>query len=113
LDQLEQFLAKLEHNQHTWIQYHIIGSGRNYYNLGSFICYAKEVWSQNYASGDKQEFVEVISINVQNILYALEDYASGDKQVFVEAISLNVQNILYALEENAIHRRSKNKDLST
>jgi hypothetical protein len=57
--------------------------------------------------------VEVISINVQNILYALEDYASGDKQVFVEAISLNVQNILYALEENAIHRRSKNKDLST
>jgi hypothetical protein len=57
--------------------------------------------------------VEVISINVQNILYALEDYASGDKQVFVEAISLNVQNILYALEENAIHRRSKTKDLST
>jgi hypothetical protein len=31
----------------------------------------------------------------------------------VEAISLNVQNILFALEENAIHRHSKPEDLIT
>jgi hypothetical protein len=47
----------------------------------------QEVWSQNYASGDKSEFAE--------------------------AISLNDQNILYALKENAIHRHSKPEDLST
>jgi hypothetical protein len=47
----------------------------------------QEVWSQNYASWDKSEFVE--------------------------AISLNGQNIHFALKENAIHRRSKPEDLST
>jgi hypothetical protein len=31
----------------------------------------------------------------------------------VEAISLNGQNILFALKENIIHERSKPKDLST
>jgi hypothetical protein len=31
----------------------------------------------------------------------------------VKAISLNVQNILFALEENAIHWRSKLQDPST
>jgi hypothetical protein len=31
----------------------------------------------------------------------------------VEAISLNAQNILFALEENAIHQRSKLEDHST
>jgi hypothetical protein len=47
----------------------------------------QEVWSQNFASKDKLEFAE--------------------------AISLNGQNILSALKENAIHRRSKPKDPST
>jgi hypothetical protein len=58
-----------------------------YYNFSSYINYTKEVWSQNYASGDKLEFVEVIS--------------------------LNGQNILFALKENAIHRCSKPEDPST
>jgi hypothetical protein len=30
----------------------------------------------------------------------------------MEAISLNIQNILFALEENVIHRRSKPEDTS-
>jgi hypothetical protein len=33
--------------------------------------------------------------------------------MFVEAISLNDQNILFALKENAIHRCSKPEDPST
>jgi hypothetical protein len=61
-------------------------SNRSYYNLGSCISYTKEVWSQNHASGDKSEFAE--------------------------AISLNDQNILFALEKNDIHRRSKPEDAS-
>jgi hypothetical protein len=36
-----------------------------------------------------------------------------DNSEFAEAISLNGQNILFALKENAIHRRSKPEDLST
>jgi hypothetical protein len=35
----------------------------------------QEVWSQNYASGDKSEFVEAISLNGKNILFALKDNA--------------------------------------
>jgi hypothetical protein len=64
-------------------KYNIIywSSSRNYYNLGSHISYIEEVWSQHYASKDKSEFAEVIS--------------------------LNGQNILFALKENVIHRRSK------
>jgi hypothetical protein len=31
----------------------------------------------------------------------------------VEAISLNIQNIIFVLEENAIHQRSKPGDPST
>jgi hypothetical protein len=60
---------------------------RSYYNLGSRFSYIEEVWSQNYASEDKSEFVE--------------------------AISFNGPNILFTLKENAIHRCSKTKDLST
>jgi hypothetical protein len=56
-------------------------------NLGSRISYIGEVWSQNYASGDKSEFAE--------------------------AISLNGQNILFALKENAIHQHSNPEDPST
>jgi hypothetical protein len=48
-------------------------SSRNYYNLGSHISYIEEVWSQNYASKDKSEFAEVISLNGQNILFALKE----------------------------------------
>jgi hypothetical protein len=62
-------------------------SSRSYYNLGSRISYTKEVWSQNYASEDKSEFAE--------------------------AISLNGQNILFALKENVIHQHSKFEDPST
>jgi hypothetical protein len=62
-------------------------SSRRYYNLGSRINYIEEVWSQNYASNDKSEFAEVIS--------------------------LNGQNILFALKENNVHRRSKPEDPST
>jgi hypothetical protein len=36
-----------------------------------------------------------------------------DKSEFAEAISLNGQNILFALKENAIHRHSKPEDPST
>jgi hypothetical protein len=60
---------------------------RSYYNLGSRISYIEEVWNQNYASEDKSEFAE--------------------------AISLNGQNILFVLKENVIHRRSKPEDPST
>jgi hypothetical protein len=62
-------------------------SSKSYYNLGSCISYTEEVWSQNYASEDKSEFAEVIS--------------------------LNGKNILFALKENAIHQRSKPEDPST
>jgi hypothetical protein len=60
---------------------------RNYYNLSSRINYTEDVWSQNYASNDKSEFAE--------------------------AISLNSQNILFALKENVIHQHSKPEDPST
>jgi hypothetical protein len=36
-----------------------------------------------------------------------------DKSEFAEVISLNGQNILFALKENDIHRRSKPEDPST
>jgi hypothetical protein len=62
-------------------------SSRSYYNLSSRINYTEEVWSQNYASKDKSEFIE--------------------------AISLNGQNILFALKENVIHQYSKPEDPST
>jgi hypothetical protein len=62
-------------------------SSRSYYNIGWRISYTEEVWSQNYASEDKSEFVE--------------------------AISLNGQNILFALKENSIHQCSKPEDPST
>jgi hypothetical protein len=62
-------------------------SSRSYYNSVSRISYIEEVWSQNYASKDKSEFAE--------------------------AISLNGQNILFALKENAIHQCSKPEGPST
>jgi hypothetical protein len=62
-------------------------STRSCYNLGSRISYIEEVWSQNYTSDDKSKFAE--------------------------AISLNDQNILFAIKENAIHRCSKPEDPST
>jgi hypothetical protein len=62
-------------------------SGISYYNLGSRISYIWEVWNQNYASKDKSESAK--------------------------AISLNGQNILFALKENAIHRHSKPENPST
>jgi hypothetical protein len=58
---------------------------RSYYNLGS--CITKEVWCQKYASGGKSKFVE--------------------------PISLNGQNIPFALKKNDIHQCSKPKDPST
>jgi hypothetical protein len=42
-----------------------------------------------------------------------QNYALGDKSEFVEAISLNDQNILFALKENTIHRHSRPEDPST
>jgi hypothetical protein len=36
-----------------------------------------------------------------------------EKSEFAEAISLNGQNILFALKENAVHRRSKPEGPST
>jgi hypothetical protein len=62
-------------------------SNRSYYNLGLCIGYTEEIWSQNFASKDKSEFVE--------------------------AISLNGQDIPFALKENVIHRHSKHEDPST
>jgi hypothetical protein len=61
-------------------------SSKSYYNLSSHINYIEEVWSQNYASKDKSEFAE--------------------------AISLNGQNIFFTLKENVVHRHSKPKDPS-
>jgi hypothetical protein len=34
------------------------------------------VWSQNFASNDKLEFLEAISLNGQNILFALKKNAN-------------------------------------
>jgi hypothetical protein len=62
-------------------------SSKSYYNFCSRINYTTEDWSQKYASKDKSEFTE--------------------------AISLNDQNILFALKENVIHRYSKPEDPST
>jgi hypothetical protein len=62
-------------------------SNKNYYSFSSHINYTEEVWSQIHASKDKSEFTE--------------------------AISLNDQNILFALKENVIHQHSKSEDLST
>jgi hypothetical protein len=62
-------------------------SNRSYYNLGSSISYTEEVWSQNYASGYRSEFAK--------------------------AISLNGQDVLFALKENVIHQCSKPEDPST
>jgi hypothetical protein len=42
-----------------------------------------------------------------------QNYALGDKSEFAEMISLNVQNILFALKDNAIHRRSRPEGHST
>jgi hypothetical protein len=61
-------------------------SSRNNYILSSRINYTEKVWSQNHASNDKLEFVK--------------------------AISLNGQNILFALKENIIHQHSKPEDPS-
>jgi hypothetical protein len=58
---LEWFLAKWEHNEHTKVQYHIINSSRNYYNLGSHFKFTKG-WSPKDASRDKTEFAEVVSL---------------------------------------------------
>jgi hypothetical protein len=60
---------------------------KSYYNFCSRINYTEEDWSQNYASKDKSEFAE--------------------------AVSLNGQNIIFALKENVIHRHSKPEDPST
>jgi hypothetical protein len=40
----------------------------------------------------------------------VKNYDSKDKSEFTEAISLNGQNILFALKENIIHRHSKPDD---
>jgi hypothetical protein len=77
----ENTINTYKYNTIYWI------SSRSYYNLGSRISYIEEIWSQNYASKDKSEFAE--------------------------EISLNGQNILYVLKENAIHRCSKPKNPST
>jgi hypothetical protein len=77
----ENTINKHKYNTIYW------SSNRSYYNLGSCISYIEEVWSQNYASGHKSEFAEVIS--------------------------LNGQYILFALKENVIHRCSKPEDPST
>jgi hypothetical protein len=42
-----------------------------------------------------------------------QNYASNDKSEFAETISLNGQNILFVLKKNAIHRRSKPEYPST
>jgi hypothetical protein len=42
-----------------------------------------------------------------------QNYASKEKLEFTEVISLNGQNILFALKHNAIHQRSKPEDPST
>jgi hypothetical protein len=60
---------------------------RSYYDLSSHINYTEEVSSQNHTSKDKSEFTE--------------------------AISLNGQDILFALKENVIYRHSKPEDPST
>jgi hypothetical protein len=78
--------ARTQSTHRSTISY-IEVQNRSYYNLGSRFSYIEEGWSQNYASEDKSEFAEVIS--------------------------LNGQNILFALKENAIHRRSKPEDPST
>jgi hypothetical protein len=61
-------------------------SSKSYYNFSSRINYTEEVWSQNYTSKDKSKFAK--------------------------AISLNGQNILFALKENTIHQHSKPEDPS-
>jgi hypothetical protein len=43
----------------------------------------------------------------------VQDPSDGPSTDFAEVISLNSQNILFALKENAIHQRSKPEDPST
>jgi hypothetical protein len=81
--------SRLSENTINTHKYNTIfqSSNRSYYNLGSCISYIDEIWSQNYASGYRSEFAE--------------------------AISINGQDVLFALKENAIHRCSKTKNPST
>jgi hypothetical protein len=92
----ERSIARINLSNSRWSKntisthkYNIIywSSSRSYYNLVSCISYIEEVWSQNYASKDKSEFVE--------------------------AFSLNDWDILFALKENVVHRCSKPEDPST
>jgi hypothetical protein len=62
-------------------------SSRSYCNLGSCISYIEEVWRKNYTPKDTSESAK--------------------------AISLNGQDILFALKENVIHRCSKPESPST
>jgi hypothetical protein len=91
----EGFVARINLSDFRWSEnrintqkYNTIcwSLSRCYYNLSSRINYTEEVWSQNYAWKEKSEFAE--------------------------AISLNGQNILFALKENAIHWHSKLEDPS-
>jgi hypothetical protein len=92
----EGFITKINLSDSRWNEntinthkYNTIywSSCKSYYNFSSRINYTEEVWSQNHASKDKLEFAE--------------------------AISLNGQNILFALKENVILRHSKPEDPST
>jgi hypothetical protein len=92
----EGFIARINLSDSRWSENTINthkynttywSSSISYYILASLISYIEEVWSQNYASKNKSEFAEVIS--------------------------LNGQDIPFALKENTIHRHSKPEDPST
>jgi hypothetical protein len=76
------FVARINLSDYRWSEntinthkYNTIywSLSRNYFNLSSHINYTEEVWSQNYTSKNKSEFAKVISLNCQNILFALKE----------------------------------------
>jgi hypothetical protein len=71
-DQLEWFSTKWEHNQHTWVHYHILNSSIGYYTFGSYISLTK-VWSPKDALKDRFRVNESGNTFVQYILFALEE----------------------------------------
>jgi hypothetical protein len=76
------FIARINLSDSRWSEntinthkYNTIywSSTKIYYSFSSRINYTEEFWSQNYASKDKSEFAKAISLNGQNILFALKE----------------------------------------
>jgi hypothetical protein len=84
-DHLEQFSVKQEHNQHTWVQYHISKFKYKLLQIRfTFLVYKKFEAKRHF-----KRYLRVCGCDFSHVQY-----------------------ILFALEENVIHQRSKPDDPS-